>query len=82
MTADKSMLAEIGSRGGTETLLRFGPQRCPLCGHLPEKSDFHVENGIKGGLIGGRITAIRYKGKHSDWGKMGGRGNKKEVNIG
>jgi hypothetical protein len=78
--------------GGIATAEKYGLNcvRCPLDGRLcearlrAEKSEFHTENARKGGLIGGRkggeVTKRRHGKEHySRIGKLGGRGNKKEV---
>ena len=69
-----------GSLGGIATSLKFGVEslRCPTCGRLPEKSEFHVENGRKGGLKGGRKGAAKAhnlysREQYAEWGRRGGR---------
>jgi hypothetical protein len=66
--------AESGRLGGMETLIKYGPQRCPHCGHLAEKSEFHASNGRKGGLKGSRTLQLRYsREQRQAWSKLGGR---------
>ena len=66
--------SEAGHLGGIETSVRFGPVRCPTCGYLPEKSEFHVRNGRHGGSRGGRKVLKIYGRNHfSEIGRLGGR---------
>lgn len=75
--------SEAGRLGGIETSVRYGPQRCPTCRHLSEKSEFHINNGKKGGGIGGRkIFKLRGREWMSQIGKLGGRGNTRERRLG
>ncbi|MCK9569567.1 general stress protein [Candidatus Pacearchaeota archaeon] len=78
--------SEAAHLGGLATAKKYGLNcvRCPLDGRLcearlrDEKSEFHTENGRKGGLIGGQkggeVTRRRHgKEFYSRIGKMGGR---------
>lgn len=74
--------AEAGRLGGIETSVHYGPRRCPTCGHLSDKSEFHIENGRKGGNVGGRkIVKLRGREWMSRIGKLGGRGNTREKRL-
>jgi general stress protein YciG len=71
--------SESGRLGGIKTSIKFGIHRCPTCGHLAEKSEFHQAAGKKGGDKGGRKTLKLYGREHYvNMGKQGGRGNKKK----
>lgn len=74
--------AESGRLGGIETAVRYGLDLCPLCGHIAEKSLFHIENGRKYGSMGGRKVVKLYGPAHmSRIGKLGGRGNTREKRL-
>jgi hypothetical protein len=68
--------SEAGRLGGISTSIKYGVEslRCPTCGHLMEKSEFHAKAGSIGGSIGGRKVLKLYGREHfSKLGKMGGR---------
>jgi calcineurin-like phosphoesterase family protein len=62
---------EAGRLGGITTSVKYGPERCLACGHLPVKSEFHVRNGQKGGYKGGKKTLLLHGHNHfprlDDW---------------
>lgn len=73
--------SEAGRRGGIETSIRYGVEslRCPLCGRLPEKSEFHAKNGRVGGHKGAaKVHKLYSPEQYAAWGSLGGRGRTKE----
>ena len=72
---------ERGRLGGIATKKRHGLGICPHCGQVM-KTDFHRENGRKGGNKGGAMTKAIYGVEHySNIGRLGGRGNTREKRL-
>lgn len=68
---------ESGRRGGTTTRDNH-LSLCPLCG-APKKNQFFAETGKKGG----EMTLQRHgKSFYSQIGRLGGRGNTREIRNG
>ena len=60
------------TKGGQATRAKHGISHCPECGQVIP-SGYYSRIGAKGATV----MHQKHRGKEREWGKLGGRGNKK-----